>query len=304
MKPFILTFGSCGWDRIINKDTNELIYEEEGRKNSHQAVAAYRAGADSVLVSFVGDDDIGSKVLKSLEECGLDIKYITVVKDASTEINVQYWDSKTKDYELHRGPASLSNKYDRSMLKIYREEILKASAVNLVSKQPKEFLTDVIEFCYDNNISTYLTMSYAKYDLHNKNDLDILKRITNIAVNYQEACDLTKLSSMEKILKILPNMIITKGADGVWFCDENGKICHEPAVEFEHVVETNGAGDTFIGNFIVFRAEGKSITESVRLGMCASSIKISKMGVYSAMPYREDTIKLFNDYYNTTKNTI
>lgn len=66
-QPFILTFGSCGWDRVFYKNAagneGEFVYEEEGRKNSHQALAAKRAGAISMLVSFVGDDEIGEKVL-------------------------------------------------------------------------------------------------------------------------------------------------------------------------------------------------------------------------------------------------
>ncbi len=34
----VITFGSCGWDRIYNRGKDgvlNLIYEEEGRKNSH-----------------------------------------------------------------------------------------------------------------------------------------------------------------------------------------------------------------------------------------------------------------------------
>ena len=100
--PFILTFGSCGWDRIVDAETRELIYEEEGRKNSHQAVAAKRAGADSMLVSFVGDDEIGHKCLESLQQCGVDIRFVTVVSGESTEVNTQLLDRETKDYTLER----------------------------------------------------------------------------------------------------------------------------------------------------------------------------------------------------------
>lgn len=108
--PFILTFGSCGWDKIFrqNEDgTQELIYEEEGRKNSHQALAAKRAGADSMLISFVGDDEIGKKVLESLNNCGIDTRFIKVIEHESTEINHQIFDPKTKDYSLVRFPSPL-----------------------------------------------------------------------------------------------------------------------------------------------------------------------------------------------------
>lgn len=88
MKNLVLTFGSCGWDKIfsMDKDGNKhLIYEEEGRKNSHQALAAKRAGANSMLISFVGDDEIGKMVLDSLNKCGIDTRFIKTVEGEPTK---------------------------------------------------------------------------------------------------------------------------------------------------------------------------------------------------------------------------
>lgn len=296
-KPFILTFGSTGWDRVVDKDTRALIYEEEGRKNSHQAVAAKFAGAESMLVSFVGDDEIGKKCLQSLNNCGIDTRYIKIVKGAKTEINIQLLNPVTKDYDLERGPAQLSQNYTPEMVKQYSKEILSADFVILVSKQPKDFLSEIINFCDSNGIKTVLTVSHPKFDIKNPNDLQVLKKCTFITGNFQESIDLSGKTIPEEMLKFLPNMIITNGAHGVWFCDESGKACHEPALKMEKVVETNGAGDTFIGNFVVFKTEGKSITESVRIGQSASAIEIGKMGVLNAMPHRADTLKVYNNYF-------
>lgn len=290
---FVLTFGSTGWDRVVDKNTRELIYEEEGRKNSHQAVAARRAGAESMLVSFVGDDEIGKRCLESLKECGIDTRYVETVRGESTEINVQLLDPITKDYDLERGPAELSQNYTPVMVEQYSKEILRADFVILVSKQPKDFLTEVINFCDENGVKTVLTVSHPKFEVENRQDLETLRKCTVIAANFQEAKDLTGKDNQTEMLEILPNMIITKGGDGVWFCDEAGKVCHQPAVKVEKIIETNGAGDTFIGNFAVFRAEGKSIGESVRFGQCASAIEIGKMGVLNAMPYRDEVDALY-----------
>ncbi len=93
-------------------------------------------------------------------------------------------------------------------------------------------------------------------------------------------------------------MGITKGGDGVWFANEDGNICHEKAVKTENIVETNGAGDTFIGNLVVFVAEGKlSLTENIKMAMCASSLEIQKMGVLNAIPEREQTEELYYEYF-------
>lgn len=298
--PFILTFGSCGWDRILcqNEDgTEKLIYEEEGRKNSHQALAAKRAGADSMLISFVGDDEIGKKVLDSLNNCGIDTRFVKVVENQSTEINHQIFDPKTKDYSLVRFPSPLSQYYTPDMVETYKEWILKSNAVILVSKQNKDFLETIIEFCYKNNIPTVLTISHEKFDITNAKDFETLKKISFIAGNFSEAKALTKKENEHDMLNLLPNLIITRGNEGVYFIDENGNFTHEDAVQVDNVVETNGAGDTFIGTFITYYAQGFDKTTCVRLGECASSLEIQKMGVLDAIPFKDDIEKVYEKYY-------
>jgi len=298
--PFILTFGSCGWDRKFFKykdGRTELILEEEGRKNSHQAIAALRAGAGrSMLISYVGDDEIGRKCLESLNQSGIDTRYIQVIKGEATEINELYVDEVTRDYSLKRGPAELSQRYFVNDVEKYKEWILKADFVILVSKQPKDFLETIINFCYENNIPTVMTISHAKFDVDNKEDLKNLRKCTVIAANFEEAERDTKKKTPEEMLGVLPNMIVTKGPDGVWFKDEKGRICRQsavPPIPPDKIIDADGSGDTFIGNFIVFRTEGKSISDSMRLAVCAATINASRMGVLHSMPSRKETETLY-----------
>lgn len=305
---FFLTFGSCGWDRIfwLNDDgSEELIYEEEGRKNSHQAVAVLRAGGtgtESMLISFVGGDEIGKKCKESLTANGIDTRFVKTVKGETTEVNHQYIDKKTRDYTLKRFPANLSQNYTPDMVKKYKSYILKADFVILVSKQPKDFLTEVIDFCYKNKIKTALTVSHKKFDINEKEDFETLQKVTIIAGNWEEGNSLTNKYTPEDMIEVLPNLVITKGKEGVWFKDENGKTCNEPAVATDNVVETNGAGDTFLGNLVAFLSDGDdSMTVCVRKAMCASTLEIQKMGVLNAMPKRRDTEKLYKEYYKGEK---
>ncbi len=298
-KPFILTFGSCGLDRIfkIDKDgTEKLVYAEEGKKNSHQAVAAGRAGAYSMLVSFVGDDEVGKICLDSLKSTGIDTQFIKTIKGAATELNQLYLSGNETEYTLKRFPSTLPQRYFPETVKEYQEYILKSDCVILVSKQPKDFLIAMIEFCYENNIPVALTNSYDRFDVNDENDLQTLRKVKFIACNFIESKMTTKMEDPLKMLKLLPNMLITS-SDGVWFCDENGKSCFEDSVPPDEVVETNGAGDTFIGNFVVYYAEGKTKVECVRRSMCASTIEISKLGWINAVPFRSETDKLYFKHY-------
>ena len=300
-KSFILTFGSCGWDKIFKQNddgSQELIYEEEGRKNSHQALAAKRAGSESMLISFVGGDEIGKRVLDSLNKCGIDTRFVKIINDQPTEINHQIIDMKTKDYSLVRFPSPLSQYYTVDMVKEYEKWILKADAVILVSKQNKDFLEAIIDFCYKNNIVTVLTISHEKFNIDDEQDFNTLKKVTFIAGNFDESKKLTKKENESEMLNLLPNLIITKGGEGVFFVNEEGKQVHEDAVKVDNIVETNGAGDTFIGTVISYYARGISKTKCIRLGQCASSLEIQKMGVLDAIPHKDEIEKVYEKIYN------
>ena len=53
-------------------------------------------------------------------------------------------------------------------------------------------------------------------------------------------------------------------------------------------VDTVGAGDTFVGGVATAWAEGRSLEEAVRLGQAAAALSVSRVGVQSAMPRREE----------------
>ncbi|MCL2280286.1 carbohydrate kinase family protein [Candidatus Saccharibacteria bacterium] len=303
----IINFGACGIDEIRDKTlTRELIYREEGRKSSHQAWASKLAGAESMLVSFVGNDENGKYVLDSLAKRGFKTDYIKVIEGELTEVNIQLLDPKTKDYELERGPNELSQYFTPEMVNEYREQILAADFVVLVSKHNYDFLVRIINFCYENNKPTILTISHPKFEL--EKDHETLEKVSVIVGNLDEVKNnltsednkgLSEIESPEEMLKILPNLMVTS-AGGVWFCDEDGNTVFQKSVSVpqEKIIETNGAGDTFAGNYVVFKAEGETKTNAVRLGQCAAALEIQKMGVLDAMPHRDETLRLYHQMYD------
>ena len=183
------------------------------------------------------------------------------------------------------------------MIETYKEWILKADAVILVSKQNKDFLEAIIDFCYENNIPTVLTISHEKFDISDSKDFETLKKVSFIAGNFSEAKTLTKKENEHDMLSLLPDLRITRGGDGVYFTNELGEFSHEDAIKVDNIVETNGAGDTFIGTFITYYTKGLDKTTCIRLGQCASSLEIQKMGVLDAIPFKDDIERVYEEYY-------
>ena len=91
----------------------------------------------------------------------------------------------------------------------------------------------------------------------------------------------TKISQLPgKVNTARPRIaVITQGADPtVIATDGNAVQFPVPAVPKEEIVDTNGAGDSFVGGFLSQLIQGKDVKECVRAGNWAASLVIRRSG--------------------------
>ena len=83
-RPSVLVFGSVNVDLVMRVSalpiSGETVLTDDyqllpGGKGANQALAARRAGADSVFIGAVGDDAHGILALALLEQDGVDLSY-------------------------------------------------------------------------------------------------------------------------------------------------------------------------------------------------------------------------------------
>ena len=74
-------------------------------------------------------------------------------------------------------------------------------------------------------------------------------------------------------------MVITQGADPV-IVVQNGEVTqyHVTKLASDKIVDTNGAGDAFVGGFLAQLALGKSIKDCVMCGIWAATEIIQQSG--------------------------
>merc|ERR1711871_870242 len=96
-----------------------------------------------------------------------------------------------------------------------------------------------------------------------------------------------KLSQLPKASGARPRVVVfTQGADAT-IVAANGKVTvHEVTkIPKEQLVDTNGAGDAFVGGFLSQLVEERSLDECVRAGHYAAGVIVQRSGcTYPATP--------------------
>lgn len=297
MKYDICVFGGCALDSFYFKDENGNLPEVPslvlpGGKGANQAVAASRAGARVTMISRLGKDEIGQKILENLVYNNITTNNIEVVEGLQNDCSNIIIDNKTKDNEIIRFAGAIDS-FTPDMIDRYKKVLLNSKIVVAQMKVPKEVSVELINFCYDNGIPLVVTPCRPKKlsiedDPSNK---ELIDKITYITANKSECETIFGTSDVEKCVTMYPNkLIVTLGNDGVMY--HNGsKVVHVPAVLTDKVEDTTGAGDTFNGNFVACLVDGYNFNEAIIRSQYASSLKVQSKGAQDGMPYKDELEK-------------
>jgi len=96
----------------------------------------------------------------------------------------------------------------------------------------------------------------------------------------------TRLSLMPSVKKRKRTVVITQGCEPTIVCI-NGKISLYPIIELpkDWLVDTNGAGDSYVGGFLAALSKGLPMADCCKAGAYAASIVVRESGcTYPAKP--------------------
>ncbi|XP_069123805.1 uncharacterized protein [Argopecten irradians] len=89
-----------------------------------------------------------------------------------------------------------------------------------------------------------------------------------------------KIAALPKDNKTKPRMvIITQGADPI-IVAKDGEVTEYPVIPIksEDIVDTNGAGDAFVGGYLAQLVKGESVAKCVKCGNYAANVVIQQSG--------------------------
>lgn len=262
-----------------------------GGKGANQTMALARAGAHVSHAGKVGPD--GLKLKEQLKAEGVNVSCILESSSPNGHACIQV-DSKGQNSILLFSGANkeITEEEINNTLSHFKkgDYLLLQNEINHVDYLIKKGYELKLNVCFN---PAPMGIEVLKYPL---------EYVGTLIVNETEAKALARKDNIEealkKLTKIYPQteLIITIGKKGVLYRYKDQKW-DIPALEVE-VVDTTGAGDTFIGYYLAAKMNNESIEKCLQMATQASALCVSKQGAQSSIPKKEEIANAFRDMKN------
>jgi ribokinase len=278
MAPRIAVVGSINADLVVQMPKlpgrGETVSSAEpawfpGGKGANQAVAAARLGGNVSMFGAIGADEPGQMCLSALKQSGVNVDAVVTVSSPTSTALVMVEHSGENQIVVADG-ANQYAAFDTA-------QISAADAVIVQFEIPESVIVEVGKaakgiFCV--NAAPVRELSDELASL-----IDVL------IVNEHEFAQLGEPKS--------GLVIVTAGAKEV-VAYQNGEVVAKSQPPKVEALDTVGAGDTFVGAFVVAYASGKTIPDALDLACAASALSTLKLGAQSGMPTASEVKDFFN----------
>jgi pseudouridine kinase len=283
--PYVTVVGGVNMD-ILGFPKNSLIPGDSnigsvkmslGGVGRNIAENLVRMGIETKLISVLGDDIYGLKIMDDSSQIGLDMKDSLILKGESTSIYLAVLD-ETHDMNIAISSMDIYERMTVNFIKDKKHVIDNSMLCVLDTNIP----VDVTEYLLNNHRNTDFfldTVSTAKArkvkdligNIHTlkSNTLEI-EAITGMAVkdenDLRKNCEFLMSKGVKKIF-------ITLGKNGVFYCDDKS-MRHIKANNIVPV-NTTGAGDAFMAALVYCHLNDMNIDESAKFATAASVLALS-----------------------------
>ncbi len=262
-----------------------------GGKGSNQAVACARIGAQTHMISKLGQDDFAKLALETWAEAGV-IAHVEQTADSYTGAAYIFIEESSGDNAIIIAPgaAALISPAD---IDAQADLITGADVFVTQLEQPMDAALRGLRIARDAGVTTVLNpapaaklpdgmLALCDYLTPNETECEAL---TGLAVKTPDDAE-AACQALSRLGVRTP--IITLGEQGAYLAG-HGLV---PAVNAGPVVETTGAGDAFNGAFAAALSEGHTPLRAVQYGCATAGLSVTKAGTAPAMPTRAQVEQL------------
>lgn len=298
----VIVFGSLNMDLTIECPRQPRMGEtvtgsgfllNPGGKGANQAVAASRLGADTLMIGAVGADVFGDALVTSLERAGVACGRIRHIEGISTGVASITRVGGDNCIVLDPGANHVLTGHD---VAVALEEVATAGDVFVTQLECDLAATwEALACAHARGLYTIFNPAPAV-----EIPREVWPVIDAICLNETE-CEIvtgvfpgdevTTRRALEQLASWGVDMVaLTLGAQGSRvFCGGRVIESRPPAVR---VVDTTGAGDTYIGALAMGCARELSLDQTVEWAICASALATARLGAQQAVPAADEVAAL------------
>jgi pseudouridine kinase len=259
--------------KLIRKDSNpgclRISFGGVGR-NIVENLA--RLGNKVTFITGIGSDAFGKAMVEDLEK--RNVKVIYPKQDVSSSSYLAILDA-TGDMDVAVCDSRAIDNLSFAFVREHKELLEKREYIVAETNLSQQTLKDLICSYPDKKwlIEAVSTSKVKKV----KSLLSSIYLLKGNLMEAEEAADFFE-DDIEALINVLlkkgvKNVVITQGANSVWYGNEKG-IDQVPVIPAAKVVSTNGAGDAMFAGIVDKINAGKSLREAIEFGMKLSSLKL------------------------------
>ena len=254
------------------------------------------------MIGAVGADPLRHITIATLETDGVDISGVRVVDRETTGVAVVLVEEASGENRILLTPGanhSLQPKDFLTLESLTGKSLHKPDLLILQLEIPLTTVNQIVKTAVRENIDVLLNTAPAPEGLPR----DLYEDVMHLILNETEATTLSSKQNAETediggwgivtdyfLKQGVKNVVITLGAKGAYFSHELGKGSHVPSEADVRVVDTTGAGDTFVGAYAIEVVRQKrvgtwDIGKAVKWACKAATRAVEGQGAQEAIPW-------------------
>ncbi|KAK9474576.1 Ribokinase-like protein [Dipodascopsis tothii] len=320
----ITILGSLNYDLVTTAERVPLGGEtvpasgfatHNGGKGANQALASQRlSGADVTvrMVGRVGQDEFGKILKGGLEREGVDVSFVETVPGESGVAVIIVEQSTGENRILVNAGANGTFSAADVSLDMFRTPTGLTDVLVLQNELPLAAVFRAIEIAHENGIKIVYNPS-PMYSAEVA-AAGVLSKVDYLVVNETElgsvladapaldaedvfgsAIAIAQQAFAEFQFDGAQTIVVTLGSHGAFYVDAataDVRANVVPSFKPPRVVDTTGAGDSFLGAFVGAVATGVSTQDALRRGAAAGAIAVSRAGAAEGVPFLDEALAL------------
>lgn len=302
MRPEILDIVCLGepmveFTRIDDPDGRPVYLQGFGGDTSNCAIAAARQGARVGYVTALGADRFGDMYMDLWRAEGIDVSGIARNPEAPTAAYFIQPVAEGRDFTYYR-KGSAASRMTPGMLPVEIIERSRFLAVSAISQAISESARQTVDRAIDIARAAGVKLAYDTNLRLNLWDLETAREVIHATARRADillpSLDEARLLSGREDLDAVMDFYGAMGAAVLALkCGEAGAVVEAGGTRRRFspprvaVVDTSGAGDTFVGSFLARLAQGDDPFMAGEYGVAAASLSTQGFGAIEPIPRAE-----------------